>query len=303
MAREISLDEFLSYQEMIDSVDQTVIAKARQKTLKTRRCRSYEQPSYYVVSPECFLQDKLPELPFTEAVDLVWPSIDSIEGIYDIHNLQFSYEEAELVLDDSLDQFAQLLQDDPDDALFLFRFLAHHQHLIRVPKIYLALKQIKDYELHAAVRDTTTYGACRKQNYDVAMKQLDGLVLQPQEIYNMNRDIANHPAYCSGNGGKFLFYEGVCGGSTQAFWVALLTPSLYVTKRYNHGQRYAGFYGSTIMGDDASMYEMAKQFEFKNISGHPVYFRTKQTDDGNTLLVSIVPKQDNLISIIQKEQT
>jgi hypothetical protein len=44
----------------------------------------------------------------------------------------------------------------------------------------------------------------------------------------------------------------------------LINPKLYVTKRYNHNQSYAGFYGSDIMGDDASMYEMAKQFEFEN---------------------------------------
>lgn len=45
------------------------------------------------------------------------------------------------------------------------------------------------------------------------------------------------------------------------------------------------------MGDDASMYEMSKQFEIKNIGDKPVYFRTYDLSDGNKILLSAYPEQ------------
>ena len=123
------------------------------------------------------------------------------------------------------------------------------------PKSFLAMYQLDNLTVYASVRDTSTYGTCRRQNYDVAMNQMDRYFLEPGDILNMNRIIANQPGYCRGDGGTFLFYEGACGASTQVFWNALLNPLLTVTRRYPHGKWYAGFYGSAVMGDDASMYE------------------------------------------------
>jgi hypothetical protein len=50
----------------------------------------------------------------------------------------------------------------------LLQQFAHHGVMIQVPKHMLAYEQLQDYALFAAVRDTTTYGPCRKKNYDVA---------------------------------------------------------------------------------------------------------------------------------------
>lgn len=91
--------------------------------------------------------------------------------------------------------------------------------------------------MYAAVRDTRSYGACRKQNYDIALEQVNGAVLKPGERFNMNQHIANLPNYCGGQ--AYMFSEGVCGGSTQLFWNALVNPYLYITKRFNHNQRFA----------------------------------------------------------------
>lgn len=57
------------------------------------------------------------------------------------------------------------------------------------------------------------------------------------------------------------------------------------------------------MGDDAAMYEMSKQFELQNIADVPVYFVTFQLADGNTALLSFVPKTEALLVTIDKKQT
>lgn len=50
------------------------------------------------------------------------------------------------------------------------------------------------------------------------------------------------------------------------------------------------------------MYEMAKQFEFKNVSEQPIYFRTIDDNDGNIALLSIYPDRPTYISQVQKKQ-
>jgi vancomycin resistance protein YoaR len=154
----------------------------------------------------------------------------------------------------------------------------------------LAYEQLQDYALFAAVRDTTTYGPCRKKNYDVAMSMLHGFVLAPHEQLNMNELIANHPDYCTGTAGKFLFYQGVCGGSTQLFWNALVNPYLYVVERSAHGEFRKNFYGH--MGEDAGIYERSKQLIIENIGTGPVVFGTFVREDGNTVLLSTYPEQE-----------
>ena len=88
------------------------------------------------------------------------------------------------------------------------------------------------------------------------------------------------------------------------FWNWLLNPFLEVTKRYAHWQRYEGFYGSTIMWDDASMYERWKQLELKNSGQKDLYFGTiKRPSDGNTVLLSIYPSKTTNTVMVQKQQT
>jgi vancomycin resistance protein YoaR len=173
--------------------------------------------------------------------------------------------------------------------------------LIQVPKVLLAYEQFTYYSIYASVRDTTTYGECRKQNYDVALAALDGVTLVPGEQLNMNTLIANDPDYCEGTLGKYLFYQGVCGGSTQLFWNALVNPYLYVVERHPHGEFWTNFYG--YKGEDAAIYERSKELILENIGNEPLHFATFVRPDGNTVLLSIYPKKEGLRSFVQKQET
>lgn len=51
------------------------------------------------------------------------------------------------------------------------------------------------------------------------------------------------------------------------------------------------------------MYEMSKQFEIQNVADVPIYFVTFPLADGNTALLSFVPKTDPLLVTIEKKQT
>ncbi|USN55411.1 MAG: hypothetical protein H6765_02150 [Candidatus Peribacteria bacterium] len=172
--------------------------------LKTRRCVSYDRGDYVVVTPECLLDNQLPQLDFQEAVDMVLPYIASVENFYDVDTDEFYYEQAQLHIEDDLLAASSVLY---NPNTLLLRLLSHRDYLIRIPKLYLAVQQIEGYSFYAATRDVSGYGTCRKTNYDLALEQLDTLFLKPGELFNMNRAISRLPGYCAGDGGEFLFYQ------------------------------------------------------------------------------------------------
>lgn len=98
-----------------------------------------------------------------------------------------------------------------------------------------------------------------------------------------------------------MFYQGVCGFSTQVWRNALINPYLETTHRQNHGNWWKAYYGDEIVGDDAAIYEMDKQLEFRNGSDYPIYMRTLEVN-GNKYLLSVVPKQADQIVEIRREQ-
>ena len=67
-----------------------------------------------------------------------------------------------------------------------------------------------------------------------------------------------------------MFYQGVCGSSTQVFWLALVDPFLYTLERAPHSQFYKNFYGQ--MGTDAAIYENYKKLLVENMANHEIYF-------------------------------
>lgn len=98
-----------------------------------------------------------------------------------------------------------------------------------------------------------------------------------------------------------MFYQGVCGFSTQVWRNALINPYLGTTHRKNHGNWWKAYYGDEIVGDDAAIYEMDKQLEIRNRSDYPIYMRTLEVN-GNKYLLSVVPKQADQIVEIRREQ-
>jgi vancomycin resistance protein YoaR len=75
-----------------------------------------------------------------------------------------------------------------------------------------------------------------------------------------------------------------------------------IEKRYNHSKWYAKYYSPYIYGDDASLYEMIKQLQIKNIGKHPIYFKKLTISPNNILLVSILPYKTSDKVVIFKKQ-
>jgi len=294
---ELNLDALWEYQQLFEQMESQ--GTFSYGNSKKRRCVRYDRWTYFSMSPACFLQWwTLPKLPFTEAIDVIMPYVVGASHVYETDTDAFWYQWTDLVFDKDL----QTLEDREisRDTLALQLF-SHHNLLIQVPKILIAYEQLSDYAFFASVRDTSTYGVCRKQNYDAAMGELDRYILAPWEELNMNKLIANLPGYCTWTAGKYLFYQWVCGWSTQLFWNALVNPYVYVKERHAHGEFWSSFYGHKW--EDASIYEWSKQLVLENIWNEHIYFRTYPGPDGNTVLLSVYPKKEWLWSYVQKQET
>ena len=297
VAKDISLESFGRYTKVATMAQQLLGEGSSADQL----CVISDEFSHIRITPKCFIDGRMPELGFQESIDLLHPYIINLHGLYDVNHDEFVYESADLEIEDALPDIREVIDAERDG--FLLKVLGSAGYEFRIPKIYFVRQQTEGYSFYASVRDTLTYGPCRKRNYDEAMKQLDRRTIAPGETFNYNRVLANLPSYCMGNSPHmYLFYQWVCGGSTQLFWNALVNPQLFVTKRYAHSQWYEGFYGSK-MGDDASLYEWMKQFEMKNVGDKDIYMRTVVLDDGNTLLFSAYPEQNNYVSKVTKEKT
>jgi vancomycin resistance protein YoaR len=83
---------------------------------------------------------------------------------------------------------------------------------------------------------------------------------------------------------------------------SLLNPSLYITERYNHAERYVNFYSPYLYWDDASVYQRSKRLKIKNTSDVPVYFK-KKIIWKKIYLVTIIPKKVDDFVYVKKEQT
>jgi len=275
-----------------------LLTSADLATRWVQRCSWFDRGSHYLIHDECFQKWTLPQLSVQQAWDSLTQQIEDVTDTYAIDENQFTYDWTELLY---TDEFHALQWE--WNSWELFKNSDQWNWYKMIPTSILAWLQSQDRSFYASVRDTSTYWTCRKTNYNVAMEQLNWYVLQPWELLNMNKEIAYKPGYCTW-WSHFMFYQWACWWSTQFFWNGLINPYLEVTKRYSHGQRYAWFYGSTVLWDDASMYEMWKQAEIKNSWEHPIYFWTVvRPSDTNTVLISMYPESTWLTTMIQKQQT
>jgi hypothetical protein len=236
---------------------------------------------------------QLPMLSVDEHLAYLLPLVEWVTSEYNALEREFEYEPTQLIVDEKLQQ--QLNKE-------LIDLFSSQEAVISVPKRLIAWYYRDDYKYVASTRDTRIYWPCRKQNYDVAMRELNGQVIQPWWRLNINTLIANKPGYCTG-WGTYRFYSGVCGWSTQLFWNAVLHPWLDVVERHSHSKRYAWFYGSNVMGDDASIYEWSKELIIENTSETPIWFGIfLRESDENTVLVSAWKSDADRTTLIQKEQ-
>lgn len=259
----------------------------------SQRCERYDRWTMFIGTVWC---TELPQMTASEVLWVLAPFVGDVTTEYDALSREFSYTPSKLLFKDWFVDSLQVLQE---------KFTSDENDDIRlIPKVLIAYDQLDQFKFVASVRDTTIYWPCRKQNYDLAMNMLDGQNLEPQELLNINKLIAYQPGYCTWGWKEYQFYSGVCGWSTQLFWNAILHPWLEVVERRSHGKRYAGFYGSSVMGDDSSIYESAKELIIKNASDTDIAFKTfLRESDTNTVLLSAWRSEHDRVTRIEKEQT
>ncbi|MEI6117807.1 MAG: hypothetical protein WCP92_00685 [bacterium] len=51
-----------------------------------------EKKDMYIISPSCLLKNELPKIEFKEAIDYLWPYIDSFNMVYNDVSQTFSYQ-------------------------------------------------------------------------------------------------------------------------------------------------------------------------------------------------------------------
>ena len=98
-----------------------------------------------------------------------------------------------------------------------------------------------------------------------------------------------------------MFYQWVCGVSTQVFRLWVLFPGLWVYKRQNHNIRYTVYYGDEIVWDDAAIYEDIKKLEIRNDSNEDIYLLTKNWNEDRYFLVSISPTKPDYTIKVEKQ--
>ncbi len=193
---------YLEYHELFTDIPSDITDTGTNRGPTTKRCVAYDRGERMLVSPACLMSGQPPLLSFPQAVESILPIITHIDHVYETEEAVFNYQTAILTLDAQAIKDAHLLEQ-PKDGLL--RTLASQGVLIRVPKRVLALQQVDQRSVFAAVRDTHSYGYCRKNNYDIALRQLDGILLAPDEKLNMNKKIAHLRGYCGG--GTYMFNE------------------------------------------------------------------------------------------------
>lgn len=107
-----------------------------------------------------------------------------------------------------------------------------------------------------------------------------GVVLWSGTARNANTNFSNLSGYCTGASEQvYKFYQGICGVTSMIFRAGMLQPDLQIVKRHGHTSWYTKYYGETVVGDDAAIYEDIKQFEIQNISPETMILRSKRIGD------------------------
>ncbi len=294
---------FSEYQQEAKSVSIKNISKTKELqeiTLAQNTGCEYiqEKIDMYIISPSCLLKNELPQIPFKEAIDYLWPNIDSFNMIYNDSSQIFSYQWTSPIFQKNY----EILPKTMEEKLALAR-LQNKWEKIRIQKSSLAYQTIKKANFYTVFKDTSILKRCTKQNYTIALNQIKDKILWAWETLNLNKEIMNLRWYCKWAGAQdLLFYGWVCGFATQLFRTSLLVPTLQITKRFAHNERLVPYYSDYVFGDDAALYQMNKQLEIKNMGDKELYFKVLFKWNGNYFVI-ITPEKSNQWVIITKKET
>lgn len=292
--------EWLSpFQSHISTIDLHSIYTS----IQNKPCEYQFDDDYFYVEPICLYQNHLPDMSFTEVIDTIRDHVASFSNIYNTAPVEsFHYEwSMPIYKDNRVFDFLLLQRTQAHKAIATYHSIEENK--IQVPKYIIAQIHAAWYTFYASYNDTSMRKWCAKTNYDIALASMDKVLLYPWHTLNFNKHISGL-AYCTGRGRTDLqFYGWVCGAASQLYRTALITPGIQITQRHGHSERRSLYYGNDITGDDATIYEMYKQFEIKNNDDRGIYFRTIQKKDYDYLVAVSPYKTTQGVHITRTRET
>lgn len=293
----IDFDYYQKESEMIQNINQKklindIILQKNKDCLIDKK-----DEDNYLVSPSCLLQNKLPTLEYKEAIDYLRTYIDWFGTIYNENEINFSYEWTFPLFKENLDIYPYSIW-----AKQTLIDAEKQNKMIHLNKKHIAFYTIRNLWFYATNKDLSILKKCTKQNYTVAIKSFNWTILNPDESINLNKHLSYLQWYCKWTWPQNLkFYWWVCGFITQLFKTSLILPEIEITKRYPHSIRLSAYYSDYIFWDDAAIYEMGKQFEIKNHSKYPIYFKELNRGDSNYFVAILLWKPENWVNITKKQ--
>lgn len=294
----VNFSNYKAEEKNIESVSRTKLLYAIKKGENMKCSYTMEKKDTYIIDPICLVQNDLPKIWFTEAIDYLWPYIQWFNSVYNDISTIFSYEGTSPIFKQDYEILPKNIQEK-----YILITIQEQGKKIRIHKSSLAYQTIKNANFFTVYKDTSLLKNCTSKNYNVALQRFNGILFWPGEIFNVNKMIMNLPGYCKWSWRTdLLFYGGVCGFATQLFRTSLLIPQIEVTKRYGHNEWIVPYYYDYIFWDDAALYEMSKQLEIKNNSEYNMYFKVLEVKKGNYFVI-IIPEKNNQWVTIKKNQT
>lgn len=244
-------------------------------------CEQYERKDQKIlVNPSCILEGKLPQLSLKDRIDAVWSRLARVGTGYLAHEAFAVYRPESVELQSGDDLFP--LSDQRRNALLVAQ---KKNKKAELPLSLFAERSKSSLAFFIANKDISQLKPCTRTNYLLAFENLDGKRIKAGSEFNFNHYLFGLRGYCQGQGWLDLkFYGGVCGVSSQLFRAALTSSVLQIPLRRNHSERFSAYYGDSVEGDDAAVYETSKQFILHNISDEDIFIKTFQKDE-KTFLV------------------
>lgn len=309
----ISITEYIKLKEKLEKV-KIKNYKAYIKLenfIKNTPCKRIKNDKSFLLTPSCLSKNYIPIIDTYTSIKEWINYIKDFKHTFYLNKSSFLYTWSSIIWNSlyftDYDKFTKLISTNSTWEILLNSILLSKNYYVKIPKQYIIRKQLENYTFYISTKNLSNRWKCRKHNYLLAINSLNWYILLPHQKLNFNKLLSqiNNNLYCRelwNRHKKYLFYEWVCGASTQLFRNALTNPYLVITKRYNHTKRYAKYYSNYIRWDDAAIYERTKQFEIKNTSAFPIYFFTFKKNDNLIYLISVYPKKSYDKTIVIRKQ-
>ena len=225
----------------------------------------------FTINAGCIQQKRLPQLTLVDIINETRDQIEWFSGYYEPESTSFNYYGAKPIFKT---KWSPYLQWDIESNLLISEAIKQRK------KINFTYRELaKYYEQHlsyfVAYKNLDYLWKCTRINYLLALEWMDGIILNPWNIFNVNKKLSSLNWYCEWlSEWNYSFYGGVCGMVSQLFRVSLLNPDIIIKKRFPHNERFVQYYWETIWGDDAAVYEYSKQFEIENLWNSDIVFKT-----------------------------